>query len=170
MTSRKLYLISNGVDETSHNGIWLYYEGATLSCHVATSSHVWGIDVKTSLSLSVWYTIEISWNRILGLQLLLNSKTIGSITQSVERQPGTFPTESLSIGSTLNTGVIMRIYQLQLVPLVKSELRRAKITNGLLLSIFKRFKYCDHSDCPLIFDRYFAPVKIKITIVEVCLG
>ncbi|XP_071090000.1 uncharacterized protein [Haliotis cracherodii] len=132
VTSRKLYLISNGVDETSHNGIWLYYEGATLSCHVATSSHVWGIDVKTSLLLSVWYTIEISWNRILGLRLLLNSKTIGSITQSVERQPGNFPTEALSIGSTLNTGVIMRIYQLQLAPLVKSELIRAQITNGPL--------------------------------------
>lgn len=72
------FIVSSGGHLTGYKGIALYYVQNHLIYVVSTSTFIWTLIVPYQPVLNVWQHFEITWNRHIGIELLLNGVSLGN--------------------------------------------------------------------------------------------
>lgn len=72
------FIISSGGNLPHHSGIALYYAHQQLHYIVSTTTQQWILTVNYQPVLHQWQHYEITWNKHLGVELLVNGHSIGS--------------------------------------------------------------------------------------------
>lgn len=81
------YIFTSGGDEENGQGLSLYFHLGRLFLTVSTKDLVWSVSVPTSvLRLNVFMSIEFSWSRQSGLELLVDRVVVARTTTYIRRQ------------------------------------------------------------------------------------
>jgi hypothetical protein len=72
------YIVSSGGHLPGHSGITLYYTNKQLVYIVSTTTQKWTLVTKYEPVLQKWQHFEITWNKHLGVELLVDGHSLGS--------------------------------------------------------------------------------------------
>ncbi|XP_060579493.1 uncharacterized protein LOC132736386 isoform X3 [Ruditapes philippinarum] len=72
------YIVSSGGHLPGHSGITLYYTNKQLVYIVSTTTQKWTLVTKYEPVLHKWQHFEITWNKHLGVELLVDGHSLGS--------------------------------------------------------------------------------------------
>jgi len=72
------FILSSGGQLSNHIGISFYYNNNTLTYIVSSSTLTWKLVVHYTPVLQQWQHFEITWNKHVGIELILNGQHMGS--------------------------------------------------------------------------------------------
>ncbi|XP_053407677.1 uncharacterized protein LOC128559582 isoform X2 [Mercenaria mercenaria] len=123
------YIVSSGGHLPGHSGITLYYNNKQLIYIVSTSTQIWTLVVQYQPVLNKWQHFELTWNKHLGVELLIDGHSLGSNSRPAG-QPITTQTVDLSFGcshTSINVDKEMNVTNFNMWSIDRTELVNAGI-------------------------------------------
>jgi len=137
------YILSSGGQLPGVKGVALYYNNNMLTYIVSSSTFTWKLDVHYTPVLQQWQHFEITWNKHLGIELLLNGHPLGSNgrpTPSTSTQ-----TTFLCVGcshSTNSVTINFMVGGIMSWAIDRTELVNAGIKDGEFMNRFPMLQCC----------------------------